>query len=173
MIKKDGDYFMTESAGSYGCVRFNSSEWLKSYNFTVELVSEFDTGPGTYPSILGIHNGTITPSHDINVSRMYTYPCAGTGGHTEYVELHNETFAINATWNGYKDDWLNITFTYPFTLLANHTYNYTIKTGSYPQIIHEHIVNVTGGKITCTEFIDANGKIYNNWIPAIRFGQKK
>ena len=54
------------------------------------------------------------------------------------------------------------------TLLADHTYNYTIKTGSYPQIIHEHVVNVTGGKITCTEFIDANGKSYDDWIPAIR-----
>ena len=35
----------------------------------------FDTGHGTYPSIMGTHIGTITPAHDVvNVSKMYTYP---------------------------------------------------------------------------------------------------
>jgi hypothetical protein len=29
-------------------------------------------------------------------------------------------------------------------------------------------INATGGKITCTEFVDANGKRYDNWIQAIR-----
>ncbi|MEA2075841.1 MAG: NosD domain-containing protein, partial [Euryarchaeota archaeon] len=33
-----------------------------------------------YPSIMGNHTGTITPSCNINVSRLYTYPCSGTGG---------------------------------------------------------------------------------------------
>jgi hypothetical protein len=37
--------------------------------------SIFDTGPGTYPSIMGTHEGTITPSRTITVSRLYTYPC--------------------------------------------------------------------------------------------------
>ncbi|MCD6455950.1 MAG: hypothetical protein J7K81_04070 [Methanophagales archaeon] len=46
---------------------------------------------------------------------------------------------------------------------------YSIKTGSYPQIIHEPRKNVTGGTITCDQFIDANGKIYTDWIPAIKF----
>ncbi len=168
VIKRDDNYFMTKIADDCGCIEFNNSEWSKTYTFTVEFASEFDTGPGTYPSIMGIHNGTITPSCNIIVLKMYTYPCEGTGGHTEYVELRNETFAINATWNGYKDDWHNITFPHQFILLANHTYNYTIKTGSYPQIIHEHEFNATGGKITCTEFINANGRKHNNWIPAIR-----
>lgn len=48
------------------------------------------------------------------------------------------------------------------------TYNYIIITGSYPQIIHAREFNATGGKITCTEFRDTNGKGYDNWIPAIR-----
>lgn len=48
------------------------------------------------------------------------------------------------------------------------TYNYTIKTGSYPQIIHEHVFNTSDGEITCTEFGDANGKVYDDWIPVIR-----
>jgi hypothetical protein len=26
----------------------------------------------------------------------------------------------------------------------------------------------TGGKITCTEFVDINGKRHDGWIPAIR-----
>ena len=42
----------------------------------------FDTGRGEYPSIAGIHNGTITPKHDIIANCIYTYPCEGTGGHT-------------------------------------------------------------------------------------------
>jgi squalene-hopene/tetraprenyl-beta-curcumene cyclase len=52
--------------------------YIQQYNF--------DTGNGTYPSIMGTHNGTITPSKDISVSKMYTYPCASTGGHSEYVK---------------------------------------------------------------------------------------
>jgi len=54
-------------------------------------------------------------------------------------------------------------------LLKGHRYNYTIVTGSYPQIIHEHEYDkATGGTITCTSFIDANGKTYTDWIPAIK-----
>ena len=53
----------------------------------------FDTGPGTYPSISGIHKGTLKLNQTIEVSKLYTYPCAGTGGHTEYVRLWNGTWA--------------------------------------------------------------------------------
>jgi hypothetical protein len=131
----------------------------------------FDTGEGTYPSIMGIHNGTVKPAHGLNISWMYTYPCAGTGGHTEHVRIWNSTgWNVTATWNGYESDWSNISFNKTFTLYENETYNYTIITGSYPQIIHKTSFNATGGIITCTEFIDANGKRYNNWIPAIRLG---
>ena len=55
-----------------------------------------------------------------------------------------------------------------FILEEGKKYNYVIKTGSYPQIIHEHSKNVTGGEIICTKFMDANGEIYDDWIPAIR-----
>jgi hypothetical protein len=132
---------------------------------------DLDTGSpeNPYPSIFGTHNGTITPNYDITVSRMYTYPCAGTGGHSEYIEIWNTTgWSVNASWTGYKDDWHNISFGEPFTLEADKSYNYTIRTGSYPQIIHAKEFNATGGKITCVEFIDVNGKRYNNWIPAIK-----
>ena len=127
----------------------------------------FDTGFGTYPSIFGIHTGEITPNQTIAVSKLYTYPCIGTGGHSEYVKICNVTWNVTANWTGYTGDWHNITFSTPFFLLAKKTYNYTIITGSYPQIIHQHEANVTGGTITCTEFVDANGKIYIDWIPAI------
>ena len=137
-----------------------------SWQFTTTGL--FDTGKGTYPGISGTHRGTINLNHTIIVNKMYTYPCKGTGGHSEYVELYNETFYINATWNGYQGDYHNITFPQQFTLLANHTYNYTIITGSYPQIIHASSKEVTGGTITCDKFIDANGREYNDWIPAIR-----
>ena len=130
----------------------------------------FDTGSGAYPSIFGTHKGTIEPYQDITVHKLYTYPCAGTVGHSEYVKIWNETWSgVEATWTGYKgDDWHNISFDEPFILKEGEIYNYSIRTGSYPQIIHAKEFNATGGKITCTEFIDANDKDYDDWIPAIR-----
>jgi hypothetical protein len=56
----------------------------------------------------------------------------------------------------------------PFTLVANETYNCTIKTGSYPQIRHTPALSTTNGWINCTEFTDANGRFYYDWIPTIR-----
>jgi hypothetical protein len=47
-------------------------------------------------------------------------------------------------------------------LEAYEMYNYTTKTGSYPQIIHEPTWNAAGGTITCTIFTDANGRTYTN-----------
>ncbi len=143
--------------------------YLDDISFTgLSLI--FDTGSPANPylSISGTHNGTITPDKTINVSRLYTYPCEGTGGHAEYVRIWNSTFGMEAYWNGYQNDWHNITFPRSFILFADETYNFTIKTGSYPQIIHANEFNATGGKITCTEFVDVNGNIYNNWIPAIK-----
>ena len=143
---------------------------------TVEVVSMeptptpvFDTGSpeNPYPSIHGTHHGTIKPKRTITVSKLYTYPCKGTCGHTERVKIWNETKVIvEANWTGYRGDWRNITFD-EITLEAGVTYNYTIHTGSYPQIIYERTANVTGGTITCTQFTDANGKVYYDWIPAI------
>ena len=130
-------------------------------------ISFFDTGPCTYPSIAGTHTGTITSK---TVRKLYTYPCTGTGGHTEHVAFYhaNGTKFAEAHWTGYTGDWHNITFDESFTLKGRETYNYTIRTGSYPQIIHATSKEVTGGTITCTEFVDVNGKVYNDWIPAIR-----
>ena len=132
----------------------------------------FDTGsPATpYPSIMGNHTGTIKSNHTVIATKMYTYPCLGTGGHTEYARIWNDTWAgKEAYWKGYQGDWQNITFDDPFTLFAKKTYKYEIRTGSYPQIIHkpEH-TTVDGSFINCTKFTDANGKIYTDWIPAIK-----
>ena len=131
----------------------------------------FDTGASAqpYPSLAGTHNGTIMPLWNITISNLYTYSCAGTSGHTKYARIYNDTgFIVEAHWNGYTGDWHNLTFNHSFTLYANETYNYTIRTGSYPQIIHEHEYNATGGVITCSEFVDVNGKRYEGWIPALR-----
>jgi len=140
----------------------------------VKVVTEgvFDTGAPSnpYPSIAGTHTGNIIPSQDITVHKIYTYPCAGTGGHTEYVRIWNDTWAgKEAYWRGYQHDWHNITFDDPFTLFAKRTYHYEIITGSYPQIIHkpEH-TTLDGSYINCTSFVDANGKTYTDWIPAIK-----
>ena len=129
----------------------------------------FDTGEGTYPSISGTHEGTITPYTDIPVQKMYTYPCAGTGGHSEYVKIGNTSWTVNATWTGYTSGYHNIVFSESFTLYAGKTYNYTIRTGSYPMIIHaqHHTALSDSGVIRCDTFVDANGRVYNDWIPAI------
>ena len=130
----------------------------------------FDTGApaNPYPSIAGTHNGTLTPSQTITVNTLYTYACPGTGGHTEYAKIWNATWNATATGKGYVGDWHNITFDETFVLYKNETYNYTIRTGSYPQIHHTDNLTTSAGFITCLEFIDANGKKYYDWIPAIR-----
>jgi hypothetical protein len=138
----------------------------------VEVVSAkpvFDTGSPEYPypSMCGTHNGTLTPNQTIAVSQLYTYPCPGTCGHTERVTIWNDMGVIvEANWTGYRGDLRNITFD-AVTLVAGETYNYSFYTGSYPQIIHERTANVTGGTISCSQFTDANGKVYIDWIPAI------
>jgi hypothetical protein len=132
----------------------------------------FDTGNGAYPSISGTHNGTITPSSNITVRKLYTYPCPGTGGHTEYVKIWNTSWdGAEAHWSGYQGDWHNISFNETFTLVAHEPYQYTIKTGSYPQIHHTDFLEASNGMgtITCDKFIDANDRVYYyDWIPAIR-----
>jgi hypothetical protein len=137
---------------------------------TIQPEKIFDTGSpaNPYPSISGTHNGTITPNQTITVSKLYTYSCSGTGGHTEYAHIWNSTWNATATWNGYAGDWHNITFDKTVILLANETYNYTIQTGSYPQIHHTSVLLTVNGWINCTSFVDANGKRYNDSIPAIR-----
>jgi parallel beta-helix repeat protein len=70
-----------------------------------EEIKGFDTGEGTYPSRMGTHKGKIKPSDNINVSKLYTYPCVGTGGHTKSIKLYeNSELIASGTWNGYKDD---------------------------------------------------------------------
>ena len=141
------------------------------YMFEFQEIS-FDTDIplNPYPSIFGIHNGTIKPNRTISISKVYTYPCVGTGGHTEYARIWNSTIDldVNATWKGYVGDWHNISFKPSFTLIANKTYNYTIITGSYPQIHHESTLPTANGWINCTQFTDASGRVYYDWIPAFR-----
>jgi len=148
---------------------------VKNGSFTIlsEEPTPFDTDSpeNPYPSIFGVHNGTIKPNKTITVSRLYTYPCAGTGGHSEHIIIWNNSgWNRTASWDGYKRDWHNITFNKTFVLYKNETYNYTIRTGSYPQIHHNRTLIVLNGEITCTKFTDANGKVYYDWIPAIRLG---
>jgi C1A family cysteine protease len=135
----------------------------------LDLTRAFDTGAGTYPGISGIHNGTITPNQTMQVQKLYTYPCSGTGGHSEYVRIWGNGVDKNASWTGYSGDWHNISFNETFVLYKNETYNYTIRAGSYPLMHHTNALPTANGWINCTEFTDANGKEYDNWIPAIRF----
>jgi parallel beta-helix repeat protein len=98
-------------------------------NYFAPTENIFDTGSSKnpYPSIFGTHNGTITPNKTITVSKLYTYPCEGTGGHTGYARIWNKSgLDVNASWKGYVGDWHNIPFNKTFTLVKNKTYNYTI-----------------------------------------------
>lgn len=149
--------------------------WKNYIKHLKEMIFDTCLPTNPYPSIMGTHEGKIIPSCDITVSTLYTYPCAGTGGHTVSIELYDEnnTLIANGTWNGYIGDYHNITIENEtgasyVMLLKNHKYNYTIVTGSYPQIIHATSKEVTGGTISCSSFVDVNGKVYYDWIPAIR-----
>jgi len=157
----------TTNGKKYRC--YTNPIWVDVIADTTPPV--FDTGESAkpYPSISGTHNGTITLNQTISVQTLYTYPCAGTGGHTEYVMIWNKTLNVTAKWDGYKgEDWHNVSFDEPFTLVKNETYNYTIRTGSYPQIHHKPAVLTENGWVNSTKFTDANGKRYSNWIPAVK-----
>jgi cobaltochelatase CobN len=168
--KKGNTMISIPNAGIYR-IYAEKEGYIRSEKRRIEVKEEgvvFDIGPGTYPSIFGTHYGTIKPKNNLTITKIYTYPCPGTGGHIEYVRIYGNGINVSGEWNGYRGDWHNITFDTPFTLLANHTYNYCIKTGSYPQIIHNRTCETDDGIITCEKFIDANGFIYNDWIPAIK-----
>jgi hypothetical protein len=177
---EDVKSYLTSSCSNNMGFQDNGTDGMQATNaflvveYKEAIVPIFDTSSpeNPYPSIFGTHNGTITAKYDIPVSKMYTYPCAGAGGHSEYIEIWNAStgWSVNASWNGYKDDWRNISFDEPFILEADKIYNYTIRTGSYPQIHHRAELEAAGGMgtIRCTKFTDANGNVYNNWIPAIK-----
>ena len=136
-------------------------------------IFDSDSPSNPYPSIFGTHNGTIKTNQTTNVSKMYTYSCAGTGGHSEYVAFYNATTGAeiaNGTWNGYQgaDDYHYIIFEKSFMLKKEVIYNYTLRSGSYPQVHHTPALSTENGWINCTDFKDANGKTYTDWIPAIR-----
>jgi hypothetical protein len=183
-----GGFNETKTTDEDGLVTFSTSSMNKTGTVNVkiekggyssligkiEVIGEegtiFDTraSANQYPSISGIHTGTITPNQTITVSKLYTYPCAGTGGHTETVRIYGNMIDKSASWKGYVEDWSTLTFDSSFTLEAGKTYNYVIKTGSYPQIHHTPALQTETGWINCTKFTDANGKEYDDWIPAIR-----
>ena len=157
-----------DDLGSDGFDQYYGYGKVNAVNATNLHTFDTNQSQNQYPSISGIHNRTIMPNQTIVVSKLYTYSCAGTGGHTEYARIWNPALDVNASWKGYKGDWHNISFNKTFVLYKNETYNYTIITGSYPQIIHNTTLIVQDGEITCTNFTDANGKVHYDWIPAIR-----
>ena len=149
---------------------------MDGYGYTatriVNVIAETAAQTYLYNDAVGSYLGVTNAQEDtITLQKMYTYSCPGTGGHSEYAAFYdlNGTKLGEGRWNGYQvADCQYITFDAPFTLELGKTYNYTIITGSYPQIIHKQTHAADNGTITCTEFTDANGNTYNDWIPAIR-----
>jgi parallel beta-helix repeat protein len=135
----------TEAEHAQGLDMCSHTKTLTVYPLTENI---FDTGEpaNPYQSIFGTHNGTITPNATIDKSGL----------------------DVNASWKGYVGDWHNIPFNKTFTLVKNKTYNYTIVTGSYPQIHHTPELPTANGWINCTTFTDVNGRVYYDGIPAIR-----
>jgi hypothetical protein len=143
-------------------------DWVRYNGERTNSIFDTHQSEKPYPSISGRHTGTITPSHDISVQKLYTYPCAGTGGHTKSVRIYGNEIDKSASWTGYDEGGDTLTFDLPFTLEAGKTYSYEIITGSYPQIHHTVVLQTDNGVINCSKFADANGKVYDDWIPAIR-----
>jgi hypothetical protein len=174
---EDGVAVATLTSGTTPGVATVTAEMMEEGGYATNTTAvcftatEFDTGMGTYPSIAGTCNGTIMLYHPITVQTLYSYPCEGTGGHTEYAAFYypNGTLLAETSWSGYGTDWRNLAFPAPFTLQANVTYTYTLKTGSYPQRAdHLQTPILHGGEVGCTTFTDVNGRVYHDWIPAIK-----
>ena len=144
--------------------------FVRNGSAIIQSIHLLDTGRprNPYPSIAGCFNGTITPNRTIIATKLYTYPCEGTGGHTEYALIWNETWCAEASWKGYEDDWMNISFNKTVILMPYETYNIMMKTGSYPQIHHTNELETDVGKIRCVGFVDVNGRRYEDWIPAFK-----
>jgi len=173
---KDGDnvkfYYCPSDPATYA-YQIENASYVVNITATVLQASEiFDTYAPEYPypSISGRHYGNITPAHDVYVTSLFTRTCEGTGGHTEYVKIWNDTWdGVEGRWRGYTGNWHTIPFDEAFMLTEGETYYYHMETGSYPKIHHnKSVLDVSDGTMTCTNFTDANGRIYNDWIPAIR-----
>lgn len=170
---------LTVSSGVVGVHVVNltlTSQGNASVNATVRattvVISEgygLDTGPGTYPSIAGVHRGVIIPNHTVMVKRLYVYPAPGTGGHAEAVRIYNATWSVTATWGGYQGDYHQLSFPERFTLLPGEVYHYELQTGSYPLLIRKQShTTLDGSYINCTSFEPVHGTAYGAVIPAIR-----
>jgi len=144
--------------------------FVRNGSAIIRSIHLLDTGRprNPYPSIAGCFNGTITPNRTIIATKLYTYACEGTGGHTEYALIWNETWCAEASWKGYENDWTNISFNKTVILMPYETYNITMITGSYPQIHHTNELETDVGKIRCVGFEDVNGRRYEDWIPAFK-----
>ncbi|MEA3488287.1 MAG: hypothetical protein U9R10_03425 [Euryarchaeota archaeon] len=166
----NGDFSSVIDTGGFplGELLISASEKERTVHIVSTEPSVFDTGSGIYPSIPGTHHGKIIPAQPVFVHKLYTYPCIGTGGHSERITISNASgWTQTAMWDGYNEERHNIYFADSFDLRPDVEYNYTLETSSYPQIIHKSQLNTNAGTITCEKFVDVNGKVYKDWIPAI------
>ena len=118
-----------------------------------------------------LHAHGYNKANSNNRSTKAVHPsCAGTGGHTESVRIYGNDVDEHASGTGYVEDGDTLTFDSSFTLEAGKINTHKIETGSYPQIPHTKALQAETGWLNCTSFVDANGKEYDDWIPAIKLG---
>lgn len=169
--------FVTPSGNGVWYSR-GSDEGYVSIPLSILVIEKRDPaeffGPGPsdhpYPSIAGEHSGTLLVTNNTIVDTICTYSCAGTGGHMEFVRIWNATIGECAEghWNGFGGDYHNVSLNRTLTLKKGVLYNYSIRTGSYPQIHHQKVLAVDGGSIRCSNFTDVNGREHEDWIPAFK-----
>ena len=47
-----------------------------------------------------------------SICKLYTYPCAGTGGPIESMQIYGNAIDKSASWDGHAEEWHNMTFKY-------------------------------------------------------------
>jgi hypothetical protein len=107
----------------------------------------------------------IEPPTSVEQDDNVTFDVCFSESASYVISIKNSSGVVVKSWSGTEKDPEPMTWT---TTTSDAPGDYTIKTGSYPQIIHEHEFSATGGTITCTVFVDANGREYADRIPAIK-----
>jgi ABC-type Mn2+/Zn2+ transport system ATPase subunit len=162
-------------------VHFDGVTAQEEVNFSIKqqdfLVIKGPNGGGK-TTLLKVILGLIKPSR--GKIRIFGHTCALKNIRFGYQSSTHQIVHINATeYNkAHPDEAVKIfaretecdveKVKESFILEKGESYNHTIRASSHPQIHHVDALSTANGWINCTEFTEANGKCYNDWISAIK-----